>query len=389
MRRADFTYELPPELIAQHPLATRSASRLLCLDGAGGGMSDRRFTDLPDLLRPGDLLVINDTRVIPARMFGTKESGGKVEMLLERVEGPREALCHLRTSKPARAGAMLNMEGGLAAEVVGRAGSLYRLRFDRDLMPALEAHGHMPLPPYIRRQDEADDRERYQTVYASAPGAVAAPTAGLHFDPGMLQRLAEGGVERCSVTLHVGAGTFQPVRAEDIRQHVMHAEYLEVPPAACEAVARTRVTLHVGAGTFQPVRAEDIRQHVMHAEYLEVPPAACEAVARTRERGGRVVAVGTTVVRSLETAAAAAGGNLAPFSGLSDLFIYPGFDFRVVDAMVTNFHLPESTLLMLVSAFAGREPVLAAYRHAVSRRYRFFSYGDAMFITRKPRTAPA
>ncbi|MGD8977040.1 MAG: tRNA preQ1(34) S-adenosylmethionine ribosyltransferase-isomerase QueA [Gammaproteobacteria bacterium] len=347
MRRADFTYELPPELIAQHPLATRSASRLLCLDGAGGGMSDRRFTDLPDLLRPGDLLVINDTRVIPARMFGTKESGGKVEMLLERVEGPREALCHLRTSKPARAGAMLNMEGGLAAEVVGRAGSLYRLRFDRDLMPALEAHGHMPLPPYIRRQDEADDRERYQTVYASAPGAVAAPTAGLHFDPGMLQRLAEGGVERCSVTLHVGAGTFQPVRAEDIRQHVMHAEY------------------------------------------LEVSPAACEAVARTRERGGRVVAVGTTVVRSLETAAAAAGGNLAPFSGLSDLFIYPGFDFRVVDAMVTNFHLPESTLLMLVSAFAGREPVLAAYRHAVSRRYRFFSYGDAMFITRKPRTAPA
>lgn len=347
MRRADFTYELPPELIAQHPLATRSASRLLCLDGAGGGLKDRQFTELPDLLRPGDLLVLNDTRVIPARIFGAKDSGGRVEMLLERVEGAREALCHLRASKPARTGAILDLEGGLAAEVIGRAGSLYRLRFDRDLMPALEAHGHMPLPPYIRRQDEAEDRERYQTVYASTPGAVAAPTAGLHFDRGMLQGLEEAGVESCSVTLHVGAGTFQPVRAEDIREHVMHAEYLEVPPAACEAVARTRA------------------------------------------RGGRVVAVGTTVVRSLETAASAAGGDLAPFSGLSDLFIYPGFEFRVVDAMVTNFHLPESTLLMLVSAFAGREPVLAAYRHAVSRRYRFFSYGDAMFITRRPRTAPA
>lgn len=347
MRRADFTFELPPELIAQHPLANRSASRLLCLDGAGGGLSDRQFTDLPALLRAGDLLVLNDTRVIPARMFGAKESGGKVEMLLERVEGPREALCHLRTSKPARAGVVLNLEGGLAARVTDRVGSLYRLRFDRDLMPALEAHGHMPLPPYIRRQDEAEDRERYQTVYASTPGAVAAPTAGLHFDPELLQRIADRGVERCSVTLHVGAGTFQPVRTEDIRQHAMHAEYLEVPPAACDAVARTRA------------------------------------------RGGRVVAVGTTVVRSLETAASAAGDDLAPFSGLSDLFIYPGFEFRVVDAMVTNFHLPESTLLMLVSAFAGREPVLAAYRHAVSRRYRFFSYGDAMFITRKRPADPA
>lgn len=344
MRRADFTYELPPELIAQHPLATRSASRLLCLDGTDGGLSDRSFADLPDLLHPGDLLVINDTRVVPARLLGAKDSGGKVEMLLERVEGPREALCQLRTSKPARAGATLNLEGGLAAEVVGRAGSFYRLRFDQDLMPALEAHGHMPLPPYIRRQDEAQDRERYQTVYASAPGAVAAPTAGLHFDPDLLQRLAEKGIERCSVTLHVGAGTFQPVRAEDIRQHTMHTEY------------------------------------------LEVPAAACEAVARTRQRGGRVVAVGTTVVRSLETAAAAGGGELVPYEGLSDLFIYPGFGFRVVDALVTNFHLPESTLLMLVSAFAGRERILDAYRHAVDHRYRFFSYGDAMFITRPKRT---
>ena len=340
MRRADFSYELPTELIAQHPLATRSASRLLCLDGADGGLSDRQFTDLLDLLRPGDLLVVNDTRVIPARLFGHKASGGKLEMLLERVEGPREALCHLRASKPAREGTVVHFEGGLSAEVCGREQTLYRLRFDQELMPALEAHGHMPLPPYIQREDEADDRERYQTVYAVASGAVAAPTAGLHFDPGMLDRLASAGVERCSVTLHVGAGTFQPVRVDDIREHVMHAEYIEVPEAVCAAVARTRA------------------------------------------RGGRVVAVGTTVVRSLE--AAAASGELAPFAGMSDIFIYPGFEFRVVDALLTNFHLPESTLLMLVSAFAGRDVVLAAYRHAVKTRYRFFSYGDAMFITRKP-----
>jgi len=345
MRRADFSYELPTELIAQHPLATRSASRLLCLDGSDGGLSDRQFTDLPDLLQPGDLLVVNDTRVIPARLFGRKASGGKLEMLLERVESAREAVCQLRASKPAREGTVVHFEGGMSAEVCGREQMLYRLRFDQDLMPALEAHGHMPLPPYIQRQDEADDRERYQTVYAAEPGAVAAPTAGLHFDPAMLGQLASGGVERCSVTLHVGAGTFQPVRVDDIREHVMHAEYVDVPETVCAAVARTRA------------------------------------------RGGRVVAVGTTVVRSLESAAAS--GELAPYAGMSDIFIYPGFEFSVVDAILTNFHLPESTLLMLVSAFAGRDVVLAAYRHAVSQRYRFFSYGDAMFITRQPTTGTA
>ncbi len=340
MRRTDFSYQLPAELIAQHPLTDRAASRLLCLDGRTGAVTDRRFADLPGLLRRGDLLVVNDTRVIPARLFGNKDSGGKVEMLVERVEGPRQALVHLRASKPPRDGARLQFEGGIGALVLGREQDLYRLRFDQELMPALEASGHMPLPPYIRREDSAADRERYQTIYASAPGAVAAPTAGLHFDQATFGHLERIGVER-----------------------------------AC-------VTLHVGAGTFQPVRADQVRDHVMHAEYLEVTAGLCEAVSRTRERGGRVVAVGTTVVRSLETAAA--GGGLMPYAGMSDLFIYPGFEFRVVDAMITNFHLPESTLLMLVAAFAGRDRTLAAYRHAVAERYRFFSYGDAMFVTPGP-----
>ncbi|MGB5588551.1 MAG: tRNA preQ1(34) S-adenosylmethionine ribosyltransferase-isomerase QueA [Gammaproteobacteria bacterium] len=337
MRRTDFSYQLPKELIAQHPLADRAASRMLCMDGVDGALADRRFADLTSLLRPGDLLVVNDTRVIPARMFGRKDSGGKVEMLLERVESADQALCHLRASKPPREGSGLSFDGEVSARVIGREQDLYRLRFNRPLMPWLEASGHMPLPPYIQRQDDAADRERYQTIYASAPGAVAAPTAGLHFDQAMLDSLERGGVERA------------------------------------------HVTLHVGAGTFQPVRADQIRDHIMHAEYLEVSAQLCEAVARTRARNGRVVAVGTTVVRSLETAAM--GGDLAPFAGLSELFIYPGFEFRVVDVMITNFHLPESTLLMLVSAFAGRENTLAAYRHAVAGKYRFFSYGDAMFVT--------
>jgi len=345
MRRTDFSYELPAELIAQHPLTDRAASRLLCLDGRTGAVTDRRFADLPGLLQHGDLLVVNDTRVIPARLFGHKDSGGKVEMLVERVEGPRQALVHLRASKPPRDGAQLQFEGGIGAQVIGREQDLYRLRFDQELMPALEASGHMPLPPYIRREDIAADRERYQTIYASAPGAVAAPTAGLHFDQATFDHLERVGVERA------------------------------------------HVTLHVGAGTFQPVRAEQVRDHVMHAEYLEVTAGLCEAVSRTRERGGRVVAVGTTVVRSLETAAA--GGGLMPYAGMSDLFIYPGFEFRVVDAMITNFHLPESTLLMLVAAFAGRDRTLAAYRHAVAQRYRFFSYGDAMFVTPGPVPDPA
>lgn len=340
MRRTDFTYELPPELIAQRPLESRGAGQLLCLEGRDGGLRDLGFSDLPAVLRPGDLLVVNDTRVIPARLFGRKSTGGRVELLVERLEEPTLVLAQLRSSKPTRTGTMIHTEGGARAEVTGRQEGLYLLRFDQDVMELLHTHGHVPLPPYIRRADTADDRQRYQTVYAERPGAVAAPTAGLHFDEAMLARLAERGVDRAAVTLHVGAGTFQPVRVDDIRQHRMHPEWIEVTPETCSAVAAARA------------------------------------------RGGRIVAVGTTVVRSLETAAA--GGSLAPFRGFSDLFIRPGYAFRAVDAMITNFHLPESTLLMLVCAFAGTKHVLAAYRHAVERRYRFFSYGDAMFVTRSP-----
>jgi S-adenosylmethionine:tRNA ribosyltransferase-isomerase len=340
MNRIDFSYKLPQELIAQRPLAERSASRLLVLAGETGRVDDRHFRELPDLLGEEDLLVINDTRVIPARIFGRKESGGAVECLIERIESVDVAVAHLRASKTPKSGMTIEFDDGARAWVGARVSGLFRLRFDRPIQPFLEAHGHMPLPPYIQRPDEDDDRERYQTIYADRPGAVAAPTAGLHFDETTLRLLEDMGV------------------------------------------ARSRVTLHVGAGTFQPVRADDIRDHHMHPEYLEVDETVCQAVAATRQRGGRVVAVGTTVVRSLETAAR--GGELAPWRGLSDLFIYPGFDFRVVDAMVTNFHLPESTLLMLVCAFAGTQPTLAAYRHAMDKRYRFFSYGDAMFITRKP-----
>ncbi len=338
MRRADFTYELPAELIAQQPLAERAGSRLLCLDGVTGAVEDRHFEQLPGILRPGDLLVLNDTRVIPARLYGRKTTGGQVEMLVERIEGPRQALVQLRASKPTRPGSDIEIEGGARAAVLGRDGEFFLLEFDDDVLSVLDRSGHVPLPPYIRRTDTGADRERYQTVYADRPGAVAAPTAGLHFDRAMLDGLAAAGIETA------------------------------------------RVTLHVGAGTFRPVRVDDIRDHRMHPEWLEVPEATCRAVETARARGGRVVAVGTTVVRSLETAAAA--GAVAPFSGFSDLFIYPGYDFRVVDAMITNFHLPESTLLMLVCAFAGTGPVLAAYRHAVAERYRFFSYGDAMFVTR-------
>lgn len=336
MRRTDFHFELPEELIAQHPLPERAASRLLCLDGASGRLADRRIRDLPELLNPGDLLVFNDTRVIPARLFGSKATGGRVELLVERILDERRVLAHLRASKPPRAGTRLDLEGGVSAEVAGRAEDLFELRFSEPVLPLLEVHGHMPLPPYVARPDERADRERYQTVYARRPGAVAAPTAGLHFDEALLEALAQRGVARCFVTLHVGAGTFQPVRADDIREHRMHSEALVVDEAACRAVAETRA------------------------------------------RGGRVIAVGTTAVRSLE--AAAAGGELRPYSGETRLFITPGYRFRCVDALLTNFHLPESTLLMLVCAFGGYEAVMRAYRHAVERRYRFFSYGDAMFI---------
>ena len=338
MRRSDFHYELPPGLIAQHPLPERSGSRLLCLDGATGAWTDRMFRELPGLLREGDLLVFNDTRVVPARLFGRKQTGGAVEFLVERILDPHTALVHARASKPWRSGMRAVFAEGVEAEVLEREGELLKVAFPGTTLPEfLYAHGHVPLPPYIARDDEAEDRERYQTVYARVPGAVAAPTAGLHFDQAVLDALERAGVRRAYVTLHVGAGTFQPVREDDIRDHRMHSEYAEV-----------------GADV-------------------------CTAVEETRKRGGRVVAVGTTAVRCLETAAAS--GSLGPFTGDTDIFIYPGYRFRVVDALVTNFHLPESTLLMLMCAFAGRERVLAAYRHAVEQGYRFFSYGDAMFVT--------
>jgi S-adenosylmethionine:tRNA ribosyltransferase-isomerase len=341
MQRSDFHYELPPELIAQAPLPERRASRLLVLDGATGATEDRLFADLPTLLRAADLLVLNDTRVLPARLMGRKPTGGRVEMLLERVLAPRTALVHLRASHKPLPGSAVDLPGGARARVVARVGELTQIELDRDVVPFLEAHGETPLPPYIARTPEAADRDRYQTVFARAPGAVAAPTAGLHFDSALLDALAERGVERAFLTLHVGAGTFAPVRTERVEEHELHAEW------------------------------------------VQVSAETCAAVERCRERGGRVVAVGTTSVRALETAAH--GGKLAPFAGDSRLFIYPGFSFRVVDAMVTNFHLPESSLLMLVAAFAGREPTLAAYAHAVARRYRFFSYGDAMLVTPKAR----
>jgi S-adenosylmethionine:tRNA ribosyltransferase-isomerase len=337
MQRSDFHYELPPELIAQVPLAERRASRLLVLDGATGAVDDRLFADLPQLLRAGDLLVFNDTRVLPARVIGRKPTGGRVELLLERLLGPRSALVHLQASHKPSPGGFVELPGGARARVGGRRAELTEIELDRDLIPFLEAHGQTPLPPYIARPPDAADRERYQTVFARAPGAVAAPTAGLHFDAALLDALVARGVDRAFVTLHVGAGTFAPVRTE---------------------------------------RVED---HELHAEWLEVTAETCAAVERCRERGGRVVAVGTTSVRALETAAL--GGKVTPVSGDSRLYIYPGFEFRVVDAMVTNFHLPESSLLMLVCAFAGRQQTLAAYAHAVAQRYRFFSYGDAMLVT--------
>jgi S-adenosylmethionine:tRNA ribosyltransferase-isomerase len=346
MRRSDFFYELPPDLIAQAPLPERAGSRLLVLEGPGGAYADRRFAELPQLLAPGDLLVMNDTRVIPARAYGRKASGGRVEILLERALDAKRVLVQLRASKSPSPGQVIALDGGATATVLARSGDLYELSFDSDALAYFEAHGHVPLPPYIRRPDEASDRSRYQTVFARERGAVAAPTAGLHFDPSMLRALEERGVRQAFVTLHVGAGTFQPVRVDDIREHRLHAE-------------QARVDADV-----------------------------CAAIARTRAEGGRVVAVGTTVVRTLESAAAE-DGTVQPFAGDTALFIHPGFRFRVVDAIITNFHLPESTLLMLVCAFAGTENVLSAYRHAVAARYRFFSYGDAMFVSADPRVRAA
>jgi len=340
MRRSDFHFDLPESLIAQRPLPERGASRLLYLDGPSGVVRDLAFTDLPRLVKPEDLLVFNDTRVMRARLFGRKHSGGRVEILIERLLSDRAALAQIRASKAPQAGALISLGGGERLEVASRDSDLFHLHpLDAGFADLMARHGHVPLPPYIRRPDEASDLERYQTVYGQREGAVAAPTAGLHFDAPMLVRLAERGVR---------------------------SVYL---------------TLHVGAGTFQPVRMERLEEHVMHREWLEVGQAVCDAVTAAREAGGRVIAIGTTSVRGLESAAR--DGDLRPYRGDTRLFIRPGYRFRVVDAMLTNFHLPESTLLMLVSACGGLEQVMAAYRHAVRQSYRFFSYGDAMFLTRR------
>ncbi|WP_088278786.1 tRNA preQ1(34) S-adenosylmethionine ribosyltransferase-isomerase QueA [Ideonella sp. A 288] len=345
---ADFDFALPPELVAQHPAAERSGSRLL--DGTGTLPVDRRFRDLPGLLSPGDLLVFNDTRVLKARLFGEKPTGGAVEALVERVlPGGFEVMAHLRASKSPRPGTTIQFaQGAFEAEVLGRGGpddALFHLRFPSDPLALLEAHGHVPLPPYITHADGADDVSRYQTVFAARPGAIAAPTASLHFDEAVLAALAARGV------------------------------------------GRARVTLHVGAGTFQPVRSENLAEHHMHSEWFEVPEDTVAAIAATRARGHRVVAAGTTTLRALESAAL--GGTLRAGARETDLFITPGFDFHVVDRLITNFHLPRSTLLMLVSAFAGYAHAMALYRHAIEARYRFFSYGDAMLLDRRPAGAPA
>jgi len=347
MKRSEFSYHLPPHLIAQHPLSERSASRLLVLEDDSPTPSHHHFYELPELLNAGDLLVFNDTRVIPARLWGCKSTGGKVELLIERVTGTHTALAHIRASKSPVPGSVVQLteKPGMASGpyqlvVTAREGDLFCISSGDGpaLADILTDIGHMPLPPYIEREDDRTDEERYQTIYARRDGAVAAPTAGLHFTEALLSELDDRGVRRVAVTLHVGAGTFQPVREDDIERHVMHREF------------------------------------------VEVDETVCAAVRETRERGGRVVAVGTTAVRSLETASLATG-EVQPFRGDTDIFIVPGHRFCSVDAMVTNFHLPESTLLMLVSAFAGREPIMAAYAKAIEANYRFFSYGDAMFLT--------
>ncbi len=341
MRVAHFQFDLPDELIARYPLAERRASRLLVLDGPSGAIAHQQFADLLSYLRPGDLMVFNNTRVIPARLFAKKLTGGKLEVLVERVLDTDRVLAHVRASKAPKVGSAIEFENGTQATLLARHDSLFEWQFTEPVLPLLERIGHMPLPPYMERDDELDDRERYQTVYAEHAGAVAAPTAGLHFDDQMLASIGELGVETAFVTLHVGAGTFQPVRVETLEEHQMHHEWLQVSQDVVDAVA------------------------------------ACKA------RGGRVVAVGTTSVRSLESAAQASG-ELQAFAGETDIFLYPGRPFHVVDALVTNFHLSESTLLMLVAAFAGYPEIMDAYRSAVEHKYRFFSYGDAMFITRNP-----
>jgi S-adenosylmethionine:tRNA ribosyltransferase-isomerase len=341
MKTSDFDFDLPPDLIAQLPAQERRQSRLLHLDGRSGALADGQFSDLPQFLKPGDLLVFNDTRVIKARLFGVKDSGGKLEVLIERVLDEHHALAHIRASHAPKSGSGLLLAGEVAATVEERQGELYRLRFagETPLLELLEQYGSLPLPPYITHAPEALDETRYQTVYARQPGAVAAPTAGLHFDPAMLETLEKMGVKTAYVTLHVGAGTFQPVRVEDIAEHHMHSEWYTVPQKTVDLIRLARA------------------------------------------EGGRVMAVGTTSLRALESAAA--GGELEAGSGETNIFIFPGYRFKVVERLLTNFHLPKSTLLMLVSAFGGMENIRRAYRHAVENRYRFFSYGDAMLIERQ------
>ena len=344
MQRRDFHFELPPELIAQYPLESRTASRLLCLDGKSGAMADRQFGDLPALLEPGDLLVFNNTRVIPARLFGHKASGGKVEVLVERILEGNQVLAHVRASKSPKPGGTIIIDGAgkdaFELVVVDRRGELYRLvcKSNCPIRELLESHGHVPLPPYISREDSQADVSRYQTVYAQQDGAVAAPTAGLHFDEPLLTQLQQQGI------------------------------------------LFGYVTLHVGSGTFQPVRVDNIEDHEMHSEYVVVSPEVCDLVRQVKAAGKRVIAVGTTSLRSLE--AASQQGALQPYEGETNIFIYPGVAVHTVDALVTNFHLPESTLLMLVCAFAGKQSIFSAYEHAIKKGYRFFSYGDAMFIER-------
>ncbi len=338
MKLSDYHYDLPNELIARYPADERSASRLLCLDRKTGEIEHRVFNNLLDLLLPNDLLVFNNSKVMPARLFGQKETGGKVEILIERILDHHHALAHIRASKSPKLNSEIILADDVSIRMIGRENDLFKLQFfsDKPIIEILEQIGHIPLPPYIDREDEQFDHERYQTIYAEPKGSVAAPTAGLHFDETLIQKLKNKKIDMAFLTLHVGAGTFQPVRVDNIKEHHMHAEWITVSKEVCDKI---------------------------HA---------------AKKRGGRVIAVGTTSVRSLETAALS--GELKPFEGDTDIFIYPGFEFKVIDAMITNFHLPESTLLMLVSAFAGRDNILNAYRVAIEKKYRFFSYGDAMYI---------
>lgn len=346
MRTIDFDFFLPDELIAQFPAKQRRDSRLLHLDGNTGNLTDQQFTDLPSWLQPGDLLIFNDTRVIKARLHGEKASGGKVEVLVERILNPFEALAHVRSSRSPKPGSRIQLAGAIEAEVLGRDDDLFHLRFlsETPLLDLLEQYGALPLPPYITHDAGDADDERYQTVYAREPGAVAAPTAGLHFDQAMLDLLQAQGINIAYVTLHVGAGTFQPVRVDDIHEHKMHSELYSVPETTVQLISQTRAS------------------------------------------GGKVTAVGTTALRALESAARS--GSIVAGQGDTDIFITPGYRFQVVERLLTNFHLPKSTLLMLVSAFAGYDHIRAAYAHAVNERYRFFSYGDAMLLERQASSAP-